>query len=505
MRVLLLNPPYKALKHAGLGLSFPLGLGYLGTALKNAGIDVSALDGAAISPPVEIESGVLRYGLSSQELRQRIKDIKPDLVGIGCFFSSRFSAVLEAAQVVKSIDDKIITVTGGVHPSLMPKSVCAHSEIDFAVMGEGERSFVELIKAIINRENFDNIDGLTFKRSGKVIVNPKTSFIKDLDNLGFPAWELFDMERYLNLGERRWGLGKGRYAPMITSRSCPYRCIFCEIHSIMGPKYRSRSPDNVVDEIEVLVNRYKVNEISFEDDNLAFDKDRFVQICKGIVNRKIKIRWNTPNGVHVGSLDEDSLGWAKASGCDSLNLAIESGDDFIRNQVIRKGLKKEKIYEVVEFCHKIGIKPNAYFVIGIPGETESSIAKTRKYIEDLRLNNLSIFIATPIPGTRLFEECRDKGYLDSKSFEEDFTDYKAAIFSQPLIETKEFDKFKVRIWQHKLFIAYFKTTLADKFFWWLFTNPRAWVAMVIKIFLYTILGDILSFKITRKIRDVVKR
>lgn len=505
MRVLLLNPPYESLKYAGLGVSFPLGLGYLGTALKNSGIDVLALDGAAASPPVEIEKGVLRYGLSPQDLRQHIKDIKPDLVGIGCFFSSRFPAVLEAAQIVKSVDNKIITVTGGVHPSLMPESVCAHPQIDFAMIGEGERSFVELIEATINGKKFDNIDGLAYKRDNRVIVNPKTSFIKDLDSLGSPAWELFDMERYLNLGEYRWGLGKGRYAPIVTSRSCPYRCIFCDIHSVMGPKYRSRSPDNVVDEIEILMSRYGVNEVSFEDDNLAFDRDRFVQICKGIVHRKIKIRWNTPNGIHVGSLDEDSLEWAKASGCASLNLAIESGDDFMRNRVIRKGLKKEKIYEVTKACHKVGIEPNAYFVIGVPGETDSSIANTQKYIKDLRFNNLSIFIATPIPGTRLFEECRDKGYLDSKSFEEDFTDYKAVIFSQPLIETPEFDKFKVKVWRHLLFIAYFKTTLADRFFRWLFSNPRAWAAMMTKVILYTILGDRLSYKLTEKIRNIVKK
>lgn len=505
MRVLLLNPPYKALKFAGLGISFPLGLGYLGTALRNSGIGVVALDGAAVSPPVEIGKGVLRFGLNPQELRQRIKDIKPDLVGIGCFFSSRFPAVLEAAQIIKSINDKIITVTGGVHPSLMPESVCVHPEIDFAVIGEGEHSFIKLIEAITEKKDFDNIDGLAFKRNGQVVISPKTSFIGNLDSLGFPAWELFDMERYLSLGEYRWGLGRGRYAPLVTSRSCPYRCIFCDIHSIMGPKYRSRSPNHVADEIETLVTKYKVDEVSFEDDNLALDRDRFVQICKDIVYRKIKIRWNTPNGIHVGSLDGDSLDWAKASGCDSLNLAIESGDDFMRNRVIRKGLKKEKVYEVTKACHKVGIKPNAYFVIGMPGETDSSVANTQRYIKDLRFNNLSIFIATPIPGTKLFKECKDKGYFNSKSFEEDFANYKATIFTQPSIETPDFDRFKVRVWQHKLFIAYFKATLADRFFRWLFTNPRAWAAMITKVILHTLLGDRLSYKITEKIKNIVKR
>jgi radical SAM superfamily enzyme YgiQ (UPF0313 family) len=292
---------------------------------------------------------------------------------------------------------------------------------------------------------------------------------------------------------------------MVASRGCPYHCNFCCIHEIMGPKYRVRSADHVLSEIETLVTKYGVNEISFEDDNLTHDRGRFIQICQGIVHRKLEIRWNTPNGVHVGSLDEEALLWAKESGCDSLNLAIESGDETIRNRVIKKGLKREKIYEVANACHKVGIKPNAYFVIGMPGETDSSIDNTKTYIRDLNFNNLSIFVATPIPGTRLYDECVAEGYIKSDLYDNEFVSYQAAIFTQPTIETPGFNRHRVILWRYRLTIAYYRSCLWHSFFRWLFTIPRAWLSMMVKVTLYCLLGERVSFRIIERMRNVLKR
>ena len=505
MRVLLLNPPYLAPKAAGLGISFPLGLAYLGTALRRSNIDVIALDAATESPPVEMDNGLIRFGLQNDQLQDRIAELKPDIVGISCFFSSRFPAVIEAAKTIKGIDKNIVTITGGIHPSLMPEHVCSFPDIDFAAVGEGERIIVEFIEAVNGNRPFENVDGLAFKSDGKIKVNQRNGYIDNLDSLGFPAWDMFDMERYLAIGEDRWGLGHGRYAPVVTSRSCPYRCTFCSIHAVMGPGYRAHSPGYVVEMVKKLVDDYKADEISFEDDNLTYDKERFIEICKGIIDSGLKIRWNTPNGVHVGSLDRESLEWAKEAGCDSVNLAIESGDDYIRNKVIKKGLKAETIYEVARACRDIGIKTNAYFVIGMPGETDKSIENTKKYIGDLKFNNVSIFIATPMPGTKLYDEVIEKGYIKKETFDTDFINYQATIFTQPSIETPDFNREKVELWRHRLFTAYFKSTLKDRFFEWMFSNPRAWVSMMMKVILFTVLGERLSFGFVVKLRGVIKR
>ena len=504
MRVLLLNPPFETPKHAGLGVTFPLGLAYLASALDKAGIDVVALDAALEGPREATQRGTFNYGLSPEQLKNRMEQIKPDIVGMGCFFSSRFPAVLQAARIVKSIDTKIITVTGGIHPTLMPEKVCAYPELDFAIIGEGEESFVRLLKEFDGSRDFDSVDGLAFKRDGQVVINAKRLFIEDLDAIRLPSWDIFHLERYLDLHEERWGLGRGRYAPVITSRGCPYRCTFCSIHSVMGCAYRVHSPARVLHEIETLVSRYDVDEISFEDDNLTYDKDRFIQICKGIVEKKIGIKWNTPNGVHVGSLDEEALAWAKEAGCDSLNLGIESGDDHIRNHVIKKGLRHDKIYEVVSACHRLGIKPNAYFVIAMPGETDSSINKTKKYIKDLRFNNLSLFIATPTPGTKFYDDCVAKGYIKPDLYEDEFIDFEAAIFVQPSIETPGFDRARVELWRYRLLEAYYESCLRGGFFRWLIKNPRHWLGMILTVALYKILGEKLSFSAIRKMQKVIR-
>ena len=183
MRVLLLNPPFETPKHAGMGVTFPLGLAYLASALDKAGIDVVALDAAIESPREVTQRGTINYGLSPERLKNRIEQIKPDIVGISCFFSSRFPAVLQAARIVKSIDTKIITITGGIHPTLMPEKVCAYPELDFAIIGEGEESFVHLLRELDGGHEFDSVDGLAFKRDGQVVINAKRNFIGDLDTI----------------------------------------------------------------------------------------------------------------------------------------------------------------------------------------------------------------------------------------------------------------------------------------------------------------------------------
>ena len=502
MRILLLNPAFRAPKQAGFGLSFPLGLAYLATALKNAGHDVIGLDAAIEAPPTTSSDGTTHYGLTENQLRNRIIKIKPDLVGISCFFSSRFPAVLKSAQVIKNIDRAIPIIVGGAHPSIMPERVCANQAIDFAMIGESERSFPDFINVHEQGGDLRKIDGLAFKQDGKIIINAKTRYENNLEELSFPDWDTFGLEKYLNLKKDRWGLGYGRYAPVITSRRCPYNCNFCSVHKVMGSKYRVRSAAHVFREIELLATRYGVNEVSFEDDNLTYYKTRFIEICKRIIESGIKIKWHTPNGVHVGSLDHEMIGWAKKAGCDSLNLAIESGDEYMSNKVIKKGISTKKIYDVTRFCRKAGIKVNAYFVIGMPGETDESIDNTRKLIRDLHFENISIFSATPIPGTRLYEECLAKGYIKPDAFDTEFISEQATIFTQPVIETPHFDKYKTRKWAHRLANAYNISLLMNRPILRLKQNPRMIVAAAAKVFLFLILGENRSLKVIDYIRRI---
>jgi magnesium-protoporphyrin IX monomethyl ester (oxidative) cyclase len=198
---------------------------------------------------------------------------------------------------------------------------------------------------------------------------------------------------------------------MITSRGCPGICVFCSIHSVWGYKWRARTPENVVSEIEKLVNEYKIREIHFEDDNLTLSKLRMAKICDLIIERGIDISWTTPNGVAVQKLDLDLLRKMKKSGCYQLSFGIESGDPYVLRNIIHKPISLDKVRRVVNWSKNLGIWAHGYFVIGFPGEPSKSIQRTITFAKETDLDSASFFIATPYPGTPLYKSASSKGLL----------------------------------------------------------------------------------------------
>ena len=205
------------------------------------------------------------------------------------------------------------------------------------------------------------------------------------------------------------------YTEMITSRGCPNRCVFCVIHKMCGGFWRARSPKNVVDEIELLFEKYGVKEIHFVDDNLTLDKHRMEEICDEILHRGLDISWATTNGVHVNTLDEALLRKMKKAGCYSLCIGIESGNPYVLNQLIKKGISLEKVSEVVKSTKRVGMDVNGFFVLGFPGETRKTIEDTIQFAKSLDLDGAYFSIATPYPGTELYDQCTSKGYIMNDS------------------------------------------------------------------------------------------
>lgn len=225
-----------------------------------------------------------------------------------------------------------------------------------------------------------------------------------------------------------------RWATMITSRGCPYQCVFCSIHIHMGRKWRPRSPENVVDEIEELVNKYDIELISFEDDNMTLNRDRMVRICELIKERGLDFEWDTPNGVRADTLDEDLLKRMKETGCKQIYVSPESGNQHVVNDIIKKRLDLKKVEETVKLCKKIGIRVDCFFVIGLIGETKENIRETINFARKLKkLGAASVIfsIATPYYGTELYEKAKELGYLKVEGDEYMHT-------FEPKIETPEF-------------------------------------------------------------------
>ena len=413
-KVLLIQPPLKTytnLSSEPKGIHPPIGLAYIGAVLEND-YDVRILDSVVegYETEVKVDQNVIRYGLTYEEIEKRIRAFQPDVVGISNIFSSGFNEALEISAIVKKISPEILTVLGGPHPSALPKEVLKHKEIDFVVLGEGEYSFRDLLRGI-EQDDFSNLDGVAFRNNGDVHVIPKLKFIENLDELPFPARHLLPMQKYFDIGEAFIVTQKKPFTPLNTSRGCVARCTFCPVHATWGGRWRARSAENVLDELEHLVKMYGVKEIHFDDDNLVLNKKRARKLFQGIIDRKLDIVWTVPTGLALWAVDEDLLELMRESGCYKLFLAIESGDEHILYDVINKPLRLEKVKPLIKKMKSLGIEVESFFVVGMPGETRESLKRSFRYARSLDIEATHFFFANPMPGTRLWDICVENSYF----------------------------------------------------------------------------------------------
>lgn len=353
----------------------------------------------------------------STEFIDKINSFKPDLVGIGILFSGRFKSALYISQIIKKHYPYIPIVLGGIHPSIFPKEILKeHSYINYIIIGEGEDSFPKLIEAHFNDGRLiKNVDGIVYRENGEVIINPKTKFIENLDDLPFPAYDILNLKGYY-FDTIRWynpkNLPINIPLPIISSRACPNRCTFCSMYMVHGRKFRPRSPKNVVDEIEYLYTKYNHRYFSFMDDNFTLSKKRTLDICSEIINRRINIQFDTPNGVFIKTLDREVMDALVKAGLIRLCVAPESGSDFIRNKIIRKPLSTKEIYDFFNIAKDYkDLYIKAFFVIGFPEETKKTLNETYEMIKRISVHQISIFNVIPFPGTPLFEQCKNENLI----------------------------------------------------------------------------------------------
>lgn len=471
-KILLIQPPCTINKSYTKEIQPPLGMAYIAAVLEDK-FELKILDAAVEGWHTEavVSKQEIRYGLSFEQIEQRIRDFNPDLVGISCLFSMQAHNAHKVGQIAKKVNPEIITVMGGAHPTVLAKKVLEDKAIDYAVIGEGEQTISRLIDCLNQNQDTAKIDGLAFRANGQIFINPKTSFIQDLDALPFPARHLLPMEKYFAINMPH-GVTSRRSpnTSMITSRGCPAQCIFCAIHPIWGKKFRARSAENVIKEIKHLINTYGIQELQFEDDNLTFDKTRAMSIFEQMIKENLNILWTTPNGVALWAMDQPMLLSMKQSGCYRLCLALESGDQDVLHKIINKPLDLAKAKQLISFAYKNGFETDAFFVIGFPGETKAQIKRTFRFGRSLQVSNVNYYIATPYPGTRLYEQCIQGDYL-VKDFDPDSLGVKKGV-----IITSEFTPLELEkmVSQEKLL---FYVIL-------LFKNPRAFYVKVIKRFIH---------------------
>ena len=428
MKVTFLNPPQTNSKYKFLGVVAPsLGIGYMAAVLEQNNIDVDVLDASALE-------------LSYDEIGEEILKRKPDIVSISAL-TPTIGVALDSADKIKQVKPDTVVVLGGYHPTFEFESVLAEPSVDVVVRGEGEYTFLELVRSIENNGDLAEVEGLAFydENDASLVVTPDRPIIQDLDELPFPAFHLFPMEKYkiLNITTN--------VATIITTRGCPMQCSFCSSAALHGHKLRRRSYENVVDEIELRLKEQNIDTIAFMDDTFTLNK-RFVKdFCAEIKRRNLKFWWGCTS--RVDTLDEDLLQTMKDAGCITVFIGVESADQQMLEKM-NKNITVSKTENAFRLLRKVGIRSIASCVIGMPEDTRESINKTIEFVKKLNPNYALYSLATPYPGTRFYNETFKKNLIQIK-------DWSKFTLIDPVLETIDCSSNELRSIQKKAFIKFY--------------------------------------------------
>lgn len=387
----------------------PLGIAWLAAVLREDGFKDIYL----------IDSVINKY--SNEQIVDLLKKQDPDIVGVSFGTQNRLLA-FDSIREIRKAFSKIPIVVGGPHPTLTADDTLRNiPEIDMVVRGEGEYSFLDLVKAIDKKDDLSGVKGLSFRdKNGAIIHNLNREPIADLDQLPMPARDLLPINDY----KQTIPLSDKVCTSMITSRGCPYNCVYCSTSEQWGHKIRHRSSKNVVDEIDYLMKNYNLDGVGFFDDVFTMDKGRVIEICQEIIKRKLNIYWWCET--RANTIDKEMVNWMKKSGCEHISMAIESGSDRIL-QNIKKSITVEQGIEACKIIKKAGIKLKVFFMHGLPGETYEDIKKTvflSRYLEHkIDVDEATQSLTIIYPGTELEIIAKQEGTLNknfswSKYYEE---------------------------------------------------------------------------------------
>jgi len=417
MKILLVNPPIPEIL-TNKEYYIPSSLLYLAAVLRKDEVEV--LDLNTFRPyksgnPTKLCEGILM---------EKIADFRPSLIGLGCLFSGQFPDVLNFSGKIKEVFKTTPIVIGGMHPTIYPAEILANCpSIDWVVIGEGEESVLQLVNTLSDESyDFDKVDGFAYRRNGKVIVNPKRRLISNLDDIPFPAYDLINLPDYYH-DTSGWhnpkNLPINMSIPIISSRGCPMHCTFCCMFMVMGHRQRCRTPEKVVDEIEFLYQKYGHRHFSFMDDNLTLNRIHILEICNEIIKRRLNIQFETPNGISTGTLNEEVLDALVSAGLVRVSLAIESGSDFIRNEVMRKRLSRDKIFEIIRLTKKHrALYVRTFFIMGMPEDTRETLEETYEMLKEIDIDKPIVTNLMPFPGTKVFEQAlRDNLFIGNLAME----------------------------------------------------------------------------------------
>lgn len=417
MKILLINPPRfneiiadnPSFIEEERGHNPPLGLLYIGTYLKrNSNHQVAALD-------AQVEN--LNY---NHNFKKRIKEANPDIVGITVMTPTLIDAVKTINLVKKTgkdLNKKITTVVGGPHPTIFPEETASLPNVDYVIIGEGEIPFFKLVNALSKKKlsfnepveaKLQGIKGLVYQKKGKIFNNGRGEFIENLDELPFPDRTLLPIKKYNSI------LGGERIVTtMFTSRGCPFQCAFCD-RPHLGKKFRARSAQNVVNEMEECL-KLGIEEILVYDDTFTVDRKRVIDICNEIIRKGLKFIWDIR--ARVDTVDEEVLKKLKQAGCKRIHFGVEAGTEKIL-KILNKGITLSQVEKAFALSKKLGIETLGYFMIGSPTETKEDIYRTIEFAKKIKPDYVHITILTPYPATKIYAQALNQGIIKTDYWRE---------------------------------------------------------------------------------------
>jgi anaerobic magnesium-protoporphyrin IX monomethyl ester cyclase len=383
MRVLLLSTPHP-LEESPLP---PLSLSYLAGVLKQEHIDVRILD-------------FLVTHYDPKKLKRELEEYRPQLVGATCV-TLNYPIARRMLRVCKSFDPRIFTAIGGPHVTFALEETLLKSPwIDAIVIGEGERTLVELARAVTEGKDIRDVPGIAYAYGDRVVKTSPRGLIENLDQLPLPARELLPMARYRALGTP---------CTVITSRGCPYNCIFCSGHRMFGPRVRFRSPGLVVDEIEKLQRDFGLARINIVDDTFTLNHNHTRAVCEEMLRRNLKTKWSV--FARVDRISENLAQLMNRAGCEWLLFGVESADEDIL-KTIKKGITPEDVRRGVKIASGAGINVFNSFILGLPGESRETAHKSLAFGDELYHKHgakYGFHMLSPLPGTEIYERAKDYG------------------------------------------------------------------------------------------------
>ncbi len=420
MRITLVNPPYPPSVHSHPPF-IPLGLAYLGAVAREAGHEVQVVD---------CQAEKLNY----EGFRNRIMKTPSDVVGVTAT-TLLYKSAMQLVAIAKEVQPNAITILGGSHGTFWDENALNdYPSLDVIVRREGERTFIELLSKLQDKSSLDKVLGITFRKEGKIFRTQDRPFLEDLDSLPFPAHDLLPLNELKHMGKILF--------PLITSRGCVYWCDFCSTVRMFGRGYRMRSPKNVVDEMQLVHDKYGVDQVTFYDDAFSVDRNRVVKICEELHARKLNMTWDC--GTRVDMVDRELLKTMHDAGCIAVWLGVESGSEAILG-AMNKRIKLDQTRQAYKIANEVGLMTIANTVLGFPGETSQTAWETIRFIKELNPDDVGFYVATPYPGTPMYEQVKANGWLRVTDF--DKYDTAGPTFETPWLSMEKLAEIRYKAYQ----------------------------------------------------------